>query len=321
MKLKKILPLFFIWITTIGIVTPTLVNISNSKNIKTNIINNETLFTSNSSETKVNYDELEIEWNNYQEHKSLCNMYYDNDNKLTLDQIQKITDLQNNYINIFKINNYSLEQIKFYMCENFPQYKEEYKKSVKTINFNINWINNEVSDTNLFFKISSSDEEKIQSKKDELKRSVPDLESHRSKYIIWCSIASAAAAGFFAAAFWTFGATIPFGVAATQAATQFGIGQDLLKKEIDAINELVDINIIQLIYRLNDIKNIANLTQDIIHKFNKLIGLLNLVSWMIGPVGTIISIANSAWFKIFKFVFKRFLDHMFFIVNFFDNLK
>ena len=82
------------------------------------------------------------------------------------------------------------------MCENFPQYKEEYKKSVKTINFNINWINNEVSDTNLFFKISSSDEEKIQSKKDELKRSVPDLERHRSKYIIWCSIASAAAAGF-----------------------------------------------------------------------------------------------------------------------------
>ena len=51
-------------------------------------------------------------------------MYYDNDNKLTLDQIQKITDLQNNYINIFKINNYSLEQIKFYMCENFKQYKE-----------------------------------------------------------------------------------------------------------------------------------------------------------------------------------------------------
>ena len=67
------------------------------------------------------------------------------ENKLTPEQEQKVRELQEQYLNLFKTNNYSLEEIQSYMCENFPQYKEEYEKHhIKTMSLthsNISYTN------------------------------------------------------------------------------------------------------------------------------------------------------------------------------------
>ena len=59
---------------------------------------------------------------------SLKSLNNQNNVELTPKQEQKVQELQQHYLNLFQSNNYSLEEIQSYMCENFPQYKEEYEK-------------------------------------------------------------------------------------------------------------------------------------------------------------------------------------------------
>ena len=67
---------------------------------------------------------------------SLKSLNNQNNVELTPKQEQKVQELQQHYLNLFQSNNYSLEEIQSYMCENFPQYKEEYEKQVKTLKLN-----------------------------------------------------------------------------------------------------------------------------------------------------------------------------------------
>ena len=65
---------------------------------------------------------------------SLKSLNNQNNVELTPKQEQKVQELQQHYLDLFQTNNYSLEEIQSYMCENFPQYKEEYEKQINIIN-------------------------------------------------------------------------------------------------------------------------------------------------------------------------------------------
>ena len=115
------------------------------------------------------------------------------ESKLTPQQEQKVNELQKQYLNLFKTNNYSLEEIQSYMCENFPQYKEEYEKQVKTLKLNrvYNITNSLTGNLNRnTLKETSNIEEQINS-----------LSFQRGLIITQTTVFSVAAAGFYAAAF------------------------------------------------------------------------------------------------------------------------
>ena len=151
------------------------------------------------------------------------------ESKLTPEQEQKVSELQEQYLNLFKTNNYSLEEIQSYMCENFPQYKDEYEKQVKTLKLNrIHNIANSLT-TNLnknVLKETSNIEEQINS-----------LSFQRGLIIAQTTLFSVAAAGFYAAAFWTFGATLLSAVACTRSVVSCGISQDKLNHVINDLKE------------------------------------------------------------------------------------
>ena len=111
------------------------------------------------------------------------------ESKLTPQQEQKVNELQKQYLNLFKTNNYSLEEIQSYMCENFPQYKEEYEKQINIINDSY-----KEKKKNIFLIKNSLDIDKLKGK-------TKELEVQRGILIGLCSGLSAAAAGFYAAAF------------------------------------------------------------------------------------------------------------------------
>ncbi len=149
------------------------------------------------------------------------------ESKLTPQQEQKVSELQEKYLNLFKTNNYSLEEIQSYMCENFPQYKEEYEKQINIINDSY-----KEKKKNIFLIKNSLDIDKLKGK-------IKELEVQRGILIGLCSGLSAAAAGFYAAAFWTFGATIPFAIACTTGSVQTGITQSNILDSINKLNSVV----------------------------------------------------------------------------------
>ena len=149
------------------------------------------------------------------------------ESKLTPQQEQKVNELQKQYLNLFKTNNYSLEEIQSYMCENFPQYKEEYEKQINIINDSY-----KEKKKNIFLIKNSLDIDKLKGK-------IKELEVQRGILIGLCSGLSAAAAGFYAAAFWTFGATIPFAIACTTGSVQTGITQSNILDSINKLNSVV----------------------------------------------------------------------------------
>ena len=224
MKIKKWKELLT-GIALVGTITPA-VSLSVNKNNTTQITTSLSVLKNTSLKTTVDYSLVENMMS-----KSTPKLLSSNlgESKLTPEQEQKVSELQEQYLNLFKTNNYSLEEIQSYMCENFPQYKEEYEKQVKTLKLNrIYNIANSLT-TNLnknVLKETSNIEEQINS-----------LSFQRGLIIAQTTLFSVAAAGFYAAAFWTFGATLLAAVACTRSAVSCGISQDKLNHVINDLKE------------------------------------------------------------------------------------
>ena len=209
-------------IALVGVITPAI-SISVNKKNTSQVINNLSVLNSTSSKTIVDYSLVEKIMSEVS-FKSLNNQ---NNVELTSEQEQKVQELQQHYLDLFQTNNYSLEEIQSYMCENFPQYKEEYEKQINIINDSY-----KEKKKNIFLIKNSLDIDKLKGK-------IKELEVQRGILIGLCSGLSAAAAGFYAAAFWTFGATIPFAIACTTGSVQTGITQSNILDSINKLNSAV----------------------------------------------------------------------------------
>ena len=209
-------------IALVGAITPAI-SISVNKKNTSQVINNLSVLNSTSSKTIVDYSLVEKIMSEVSS-KSLNNQ---NNVELTSEQEQKVQELQQHYLDLFQTNNYSLEEIQSYMCENFPQYKEEYEKQINIINDSY-----KEKKKNIFLIKNSLDIDKLKGK-------IKELEVQRGILIGLCSGLSAAAAGFYAAAFWTFGATIPFAIACTTGSVQTGITQSNILDSINKLNSAV----------------------------------------------------------------------------------
>ena len=209
-------------IALVGAITPAI-SISVNKKNTSQVINNLSVLNSTSSKTIVDYSLVEKIMSEVS-FKSLNNQ---NNVELTSEQEQKVQELQQHYLDLFQTNNYSLEEIQSYMCENFPQYKEEYEKQINIINDSY-----KEKKKNIFLIKNSLDIDKLKGK-------IKELEVQRGILIGLCSGLSAAAAGFYAAAFWTFGATIPFAIACTTGSVQTGITQSNILDSINKLNSVV----------------------------------------------------------------------------------
>ena len=209
-------------IALVGAITPAI-SISVNKKNTSQVINNLSVLNSTSSKTIVDYSLVEKIMSEVSS-KSLNNQ---NNVELTSEQEQKVQELQQHYLDLFQTNNYSLEEIQSYMCENFPQYKEEYEKQINIINDSY-----KEKKKNIFLIKNSLDIDKLKGK-------IKELEVQRGILIGLCSGLSAAAAGFYATAFWTFGATIPFAIACTTGSFQTGITQSNILDSINKLNSVV----------------------------------------------------------------------------------
>ena len=209
-------------IALVGAITPAI-SISVNKKNTSQVINNLSVLNSTSSKTIVDYSLVE----KIMSEVSLKSLNNQNNVELTSEQEQKVQELQQHYLDLFQTNNYSLEEIQSYMCENFPQYKEEYEKQINIINDSY-----KEKKKNIFLIKNSLDIDKLKGK-------IKELEVQRGILIGLCSGLSAAAAGFYAAAFWTFGATIPFAIACTTGSIQTGITQSNILDSINKLNSVV----------------------------------------------------------------------------------
>ena len=209
-------------IALVGAITPAI-SISVNKKNTSQVINNLSVLNSTSSKTIVDYSLVE----KIMSEVSLKSLNNQNNVELTSEQEQKVQELQQHYLDLFQTNNYSLEEIQSYMCENFPQYKEEYEKQINIINDS-----KKEKKKNIFLIKNSLDIDKLKGK-------IKELEVQRGILIGLCSGLSAAAAGFYAAAFWTFGATIPFAIACTTGSIQTGITQSNILDSINKLNSVV----------------------------------------------------------------------------------
>ena len=252
---------------------------------------------------------------------SLKSLNNQNNVELTPKQEQKVQELQQHYLNLFQSNNYSLEEIQSYMCENFPQYKEEYEKQMK--NLSLNYISNKnnsfatIQNKN-FLQISPDIEEWIKRKQKEFKDKIPNLEHNRDVLIGWCATASTLAAGFYAAAFWTFWATIPWAVACTTAATQLGILQDFLYKQICIIKEYVEVNFLYALDYIEKLEEKKNETLKNLNIFQIVCDALIALIWIGGPLATGIKYTCDIIIKkVLKTLIEAFVQHFCDIINIF----
>ena len=209
-------------IALVGAITPAI-SISVNKKNTSQVINNLSVLNSTSSKTIVDYSLVE----KIMSEVSFKSFNNQNNVELTSEQEQKVQELQQHYLDLFQTNNYSLEEIQSYMCENFPQYKEEYEKQINIINDSY-----KEKKKNIFLIKNSLDIDKLKGK-------IKELEVQKGILIGLCSGLSAAAAGFYAAAFWTFGATIPFAIACTTGSVQTGITQSNILDSINKLNSAV----------------------------------------------------------------------------------
>ena len=223
MKIKKWKELLT-GIALVGTITP-IVSLSVNKNNTTQATTSLSVLKNTSSKTTVDYSLVE----KMMSEVSLKSLNNQNDIELTPEQEQKVQELEGHYLGLFKSNNYSLEEIQSYMCENFPQYKEEYEKQVKALKLNrIHNIANTLT-ANLnknALKETSNIEEQINS-----------LNFQRGVIIAATTVFSVAVAGYWAATFWTFGATAAAATACTSSAVSCGILQDNLNHLINDLNE------------------------------------------------------------------------------------
>ena len=222
MKIKKWKELLT-GIALVGAITPAI-SLSVNKNNTTQTTTSLSVLKNTSSKTTVDYSLVEKMMSNLTPKLLRSNL---SESKLTPEQEQKVQELQQHYLDLFESNNYSLEEIQSYMCENFPQYKEEYEKQINIINDSY-----KEKKKNIFLIKNSLDIDKLKGK-------IKELEVQRGILIGLCSGLSAAAAGFYAAAFWTFGATIPFAIACTTGSVQTGITQSNILDSINKLNSAV----------------------------------------------------------------------------------
>ena len=222
MKIKKWKELLT-GIALVGTITPA-VSLSVNKNNTTQTTTSLSVLKNTSSKTTVDYSLVEKMMSKLTPKLLSSNS---SESKLTPQQEQKVNELQKQYLNLFKTNNYSLEEIQSYMCENFPQYKEEYEKQINIINDSY-----KEKKKNIFLIKNSLDIDKLKGK-------IKELEVQRGILIGLCSGLSVAAAGFYAAAFWTFGARIPFAIACTTGSVQTGIAQSNILDSINKLNSVV----------------------------------------------------------------------------------
>ena len=222
MKIKKWKELLT-GIALVGAITPAI-SLSVNKNNTTQTTTSLSVLKNTSSKTTVDYSLVEKMMSNLTPKLLRSNL---SESKLTPEQEQKVQELQQHYLDLFQTNNYSLEEIQSYMCENFPQYKEEYEKQINIINDSY-----KEKKKNIFLIKNSLDIDKLKGK-------IKELEVQRGILIGLCSGLSVAAAGFYAAAFWTFGATIPFAIACTTGSVQTGITQSNILDSINKLNSVV----------------------------------------------------------------------------------
>ena len=303
-------------IAIVGAITPAI-SISVNKNNKSQLTNNLSILNNASSKTIVDY--LLVE--KMMSEVSLKSLNNQNNVELTPKQEQKVQELQQHYLNLFQSNNYSLEEIQSYMCENFPQYKEEYEKQMK--NLSLNYISNKnnsfatIQNKN-FLQISPDIEEWIKRKQKEFKDKIPNLEHNRDVLIGWCATASTLAAGFYAAAFWTFWATIPWAVACTTAATQLGILQDFLYKQICIIKEYVEVNFLYALDYIEKLEEKKNETLKNLNIFQIVCDALIALIWIGGPLATGIKYTCDIIIKkVLKTLIEVFVQHFCDIINIF----
>ena len=157
-------------IALVGTITPA-VSLSVNKNNTTQTTTSLSVLKNTPLKTIVDYSLVENMMNKLTPKLLNSNL---NESKLTPEQEQKVSELQEQYLNLFKSNNYSLEEIQSYMCENFPQYKEEYEKQTTSLNKV-----EHVKKTILTKKIDPSkplDPHVVEYLKSELKDKVPSLE-------------------------------------------------------------------------------------------------------------------------------------------------
>ena len=223
MKIKKWKELLT-GIALVGAITPAI-SLSVNKNNTTQTTTSLSVLKNISSKTTVDYSLVEKMMSKLTPKLLSSNS---SENKLTPEQEQKVSELQEQYLNLFKTNNYSLEEIQSYMCENFPQYKEEYEKhQIKTMSLT----HSNISYTNICG--SSID-------KDELRKQVGALWNERGVLIGATTVFAALAAGFYAAAIWTFGSTLPWAIACTTIGAQIGSALGCLCALIDRINDYIN---------------------------------------------------------------------------------
>ena len=303
-------------IAIVDAITPAI-SISVNKNNKSQLTNNLSVLNNASSKTIVDYSLVE----KMMSEVSLKSLNNQNNVELTLMQEQKVQELQQHYLNLFQSNNYSLEEIQSYMCENFPQYKEEYEKQMK--NLSLNYISNKnnsfatIQNKN-FLQISPDIEEWIKRKQKEFKDKIPNLEHNRDVLIGWCATASTLAAGFYAAAFWTFWATIPWAVACTTAATQLGILQDFLYKQICIIKEYVEVNFLYALDYIEKLEEKKNETLKNLNIFQIVCDALIALIWIGGPLATGIKYTCDIIIKkVLKTLIEVFVQHFCDIINIF----
>ena len=303
-------------IAIVDAITPAI-SISVNKNNKSQLTNNLSVLNNASSKTIVDYSLVE----KMMSEVSLKSLNNQNNVELTPKQEQKVQELQQHYLNLFQSNNYSLEEIQSYMCENFPQYKEEYEKQMK--NLSLNYISNKnnsfatIQNKN-FLQISPDIEEWIKRKQKEFKDKIPNLEHNRDVLIGWCATASTLAAGFYAAAFWTFWATIPWAVACTTAATQLGILQDFLYKQICIIKEYVEVNFLYALDYIEKLEEKKNETLKNLNIFQIVCDALIALIWIGGPLATGIKYTCDIIIKkVLKTLIEVFVQHFCDIINIF----
>ena len=303
-------------IAIVDAITPAI-SISVNKNNKSQLTNNLSVLNNASSKTIVDYSLVE----KMMSEVSLKSLNNQNNVELTPKQEQKVQELQQHYLNLFQSNNYSLEEIQSYMCENFPQHKEEYEKQMK--NLSLNYISNKnnsfatIQNKN-FLQILPDIEEWIKRKQKEFKDKIPNLEHNRDVLIGWCATASTLAAGFYAAAFWTFWATIPWAVACTTAATQLGILQDFLYKQICIIKEYVEVNFLYALDYIEKLEEKKNETLKNLNIFQIVCDALIALIWIGGPLATGIKYTCDIIIKkVLKTLIEVFVQHFCDIINIF----
>ena len=221
MKIKKWKELLT-GIALVGTITP-IVSLSVNKNNTTQATTSLSVLKNTSSKTTVDYSLVE----KMMSEVSLKSLNNQNDIELTPEQEQKVQELEGHYLGLFKSNNYSLEEIQSYMCENFPQYKEEYEKQTITT----------YKACSTYSSISTDNTESTN--KTKLQEQVKSLKIQRGILIGACAAASAAAAVFYGLAFWTVCATLPAAAAATTLAVTLGILQHKIYNLITKIEGII----------------------------------------------------------------------------------